>query len=228
MATMAWPSTEPLTFSQGSLLALKLSAFLVMLVGHVDWFFFGGQGVHQGLGRLVFPVFGVIMAYNMSRTDPAKLLRVVVPRLLLAGAVAHLPYAYLTGAQLPLNILFTMAASVACFALVQQRRLGAAVAGVLIFGLLVDYAWFGIAGVVLTAIAFASGHRGYALLAMVWFAVMLWPVNGNMHALLAVPVLYLASRVDLGDAPRLKWFFWIGYPMHAIVLATIKLAVPVP
>lgn len=214
--------TDRLTFSPVAVLSLKLAAFAVMLGDHYDWFFSTGQGIHAGLGRLVFPVFGVVFAFNMARTDWHKLLSVVAPRLALAGAAAHLPYAYLQGAPLPLNILFTLSAAAVAFGVYQRHGLAACALVVLIAGIFVDYAWFGLAGVVAVAVAFRTQPSPVVFLAMLAFSASLWLINGNLLAVLAVPLLLVASRIDMGEAPRLKWLFWLGYPLHLIALAIFK------
>lgn len=211
-----------MVFSDGALLVLKLAAFLVMVLDHVDWLLGTGQGVHAGVGRLVYPVFGTVLAYNIARTSPAKLLEVVGPRLLAFGALAQLPYAYLQGGWLPGNILLTLALVVFAFALVEAGRILAASFLVLVLGAVVDYQWFGVVPVVFLALAFRHGDERCAVLAMFGFALALTPINGNVWALLAVPLLWFASRVPPAAAPRLRWLFWVGYPLHLVALALFK------
>jgi hypothetical protein len=50
----------------------------------------------------------------------------------------------------------------------------------------------------------------------------LWFINRNLWALAALPVLFLASRVDL-RVPRLRWAFYAYYPLHLAALWLIRI-----
>lgn len=224
MEPMASARTDALVFSPAALLFLKVAAFVLMLADHADWLFASGQGPHATIGRLVFPIFGTVLAYNMARTDSAKLLRVVAPRLAWFGLLSQLPYAFLQGGVVPLNIMFTLAASVAAYAVILR---GQFIVGLLLAGcagLFVDYAWFGVLGVVFAAFAFRNGGELRALTAVAGFALALTAINGNLYAVLAVPLVWFVANCAHGDAPRLKWLFWAGYPAHLMAFAAIKLA----
>lgn len=224
MAATHSARTDALTFDNAGLLALKLLAFIWMIADHADWLLGTGQGAHATIGRLVFPIFGAVLAYNMARTDPEKLAQTVVPRLAICGLVAGVPYIYLQGAALPLNIMFTLAASVAVYSLWVRGMPSLAIIAGLLLGTFVDYAWFGVFGVVFAALAFRTGSESRAMLGLFGFALSLTAINGNVWALLAVPLIWMASRLRMGDAPRMKWLFWAGYPVHLAALAVFKLA----
>ena len=215
---------QVLQFDNASLLALKVFAFAAMVLDHLDWFLWTGQGAHAGIGRLVFPIFGVVLAFNASRTDIGKLLHKVIPRLVLIGALAQVPYAVLLGAVVPLNIMFTLALSLAVYCLAERRAWLPAVLLLVVPATFVDYAWYGVAGVALTAWLIRHGDQAHAWLGAVLFCLLLTFVNGNQVALLALPLLWCASRLRIGDAPRWRYLFLVGYPLHLVVLAIVKLA----
>ncbi|MGY0556942.1 MULTISPECIES: TraX family protein [unclassified Lysobacter] len=50
-------------------------------------------------------------------------------------------------------------------------------------------------------------------------------VNLNAWALLALPIVWLASRSDL-SIPRLRWAFWLFYPVHLVAFAVVAVLVP--
>ena len=50
----------------------------------------------------------------------------------------------------------------------------------------------------------------------------LWFINRNLWALAALPVLFLASRVDV-RVPRLRWAFYAYYPLHLAALWLIRI-----
>jgi hypothetical protein len=225
METMASARSDALALSPAALLFLKVSAFVLMLADHVDWLLGSGHGPHASIGRIVFPIFGVVLAYNMARTDSGKLLRTVAPRLAFLGLWSQLPYAFLQGGFLPLNILFTLAAAVAVFAVIDR---GHSVLGLLLAccaGLFVDYAWIGVLGVVCVAFAFRNGGEWRAWCGIVGFSLSLTAINGNLWAILAVPVIWIVASCAQGDAPRMKWLFWFGYPAHLLVLSAARFLV---
>jgi len=50
----------------------------------------------------------------------------------------------------------------------------------------------------------------------------LWFVNSNLHVLAAVPVILLASRLDL-HLPRRRWLFYAYYPLHLAALWLLRI-----
>lgn len=207
--------------SSGGLLLIKLCAFGVMILDHVDWFLYGGSlGIHQTIGRAVFPAFACVLGINLARMNLDGMIRLFL-RLLGAGTLAQLPYAYLQGSWLPLNVLWTLAAAVLVVASVRAgSRLLAAIV-LLAAGCVVDYLWFGIGAVVVVWwLASRGAMRGKLLAA----ALIVVPINLSLWSL-SVLVLGVASAlVPPGDAPRLKWLFYVGYPLHLCALAVVRFA----
>ena len=50
----------------------------------------------------------------------------------------------------------------------------------------------------------------------------LWFINRNLWALASLPLLLVASRVDL-PMPRLRWAFYAYYPLHLAALWLIRI-----
>lgn len=210
-------------FSPRAMLFLKVSAFAVMMFGHADWWLFDESfWIHRTLGRLVFPVFGIILAYHLAHMPMHR----VGPLLLRLGigASVSLPfYGYLQGSPLPLNILATYMVAVACWWLWLRGMEPVAVLVLVVGGAVVDYSWFGVVGVLLAAWWFRTESR-FLLVPVVVFAAVLFPINGNWWALLAVPLVWAAAAWMHGPAPRFKWAFYVGYPLHLVGLALAKAA----
>lgn len=207
-------------FRGGTLTALKWLAVVLMVVDHVDWLVYGRTlGLHDTLGRLVFPIFGAIVGYNAAR--PGALLAGahgrMVRRMLLVGVLATPVYVYLAG-WIPLNIMFTLALGVWVCNVLQHDTKGSgfvAVALVLVGGALVDYQWFGLAYIVAVWAAYSRRWSPWWVLAA---AVALVVINGNLVALWALPVLFLVSRLRL-QLPRHQLAFYAVYPVHLVGLA---------
>lgn len=209
--------TETPAMSDAGRLFVKLSAFALMVLDHVDWFLWGGAlGLNGTLGRVVAPAFVVVLALGLQHVTTADHQARLLLRLLAAGAVAQVPYALLQGAWWPLNIMWTLALGVVLVVLWERGHLfGALVVGVLA-STVVDYGWLG-AGALWVSYGLLRARVPLVCVAAVAGAAFsVW--NGSLWALLAVPLVW-AGEVMPGRAPRLKWFFYVGYPVHLMVLA---------
>ena len=49
-----------------------------------------------------------------------------------------------------------------------------------------------------------------------------YAVSGNLWALAALPVILVATRVDL-HVPRLRWVFYAYYPVHLVAIWLIRI-----
>lgn len=208
-------STFSINLGSGARELLKWIALLAMTGDHVAKVVFGGYvPVVSELGRIAFPLFALVMACNLAQ--PGADLRKSMRRLALWGVIAQPLHALAFGAWLPLNILLTFAlAAVAVHALANNRPLLLLLAaGVL--PMLVDYQWAGVGSVLLAWIAFR--HRAWWLL-LIALAAVCW-ANRNGWALLAVPVVLLAARVQW-QLPRWRWMFYGYYVGHLLVLAVV-------
>lgn len=204
-----------------SALVLKLVALAAMTVDHVDWLLLDGAlGFHATWGRVVFPLFAYVLGANAMRAEPSHLLRRVVPRLLVVGAVSQLAYGALTNWSTPLNVLFTLALSLAVIAWWEQGRKFRAVWAFLVLGLLVDYQWWGVLCVVAAAWSHVDRRVPLWALGITW-AALLYPINGNLWALAALPVIVAVAQIQRTDAPRWKWLFYGYYPLHLFALVLI-------
>lgn len=227
---MVTVTSERAALSDAAILLLKLFALAWMVADHVDLYAFGGAlGIHDGIGRIVFPVFAFVLAYNLTRV-PVERLWSLAYRLAVAGGIATAAYTYLQGGLLLLNVMFTLALAVAVGASWLQGRAVLAAVLFVVGGAFVDYQWFGLLCVLLGWWSLREGGlcgegRRCALALPALFAALLWPINGSWWALLAVPLVLAASTVD-GPAPRLKWLFYGLYPGHLYLLALALWVIP--
>lgn len=222
MTTPTWR----LQVSDGTLEGVKWLALLSMVYDHVMRLLFMGPvlGPVTAFGRLAFPLFAFIFAYNLARPGvDDRVYRRMVLRLVGFGLLALPASIYLTGSQ-TLNILFTFAASVTLLWVLRLRPLWFAVPVALLFfavaGTQVEYGW---QGLVLTLSFFYFTWRGLtldsvAVLAAGFTALAL--SNGNHWGTLSLPIILAASQVKL-PFPRNRWFFYIFYPAHLTVIALL-------
>jgi hypothetical protein len=217
---------------------LKWLAVMLMTGDHVAKVIYGGYvpGLSEA-GRVAFPLFALVMAYNLAQpgADVAKSVR----RLALWGVIAQPVHALVFGYWLPLNILLTFAAAAGCIWALERRHW--ALAALLCFAapVALDYAWPGV-WLVLAAWAWFKNHgrsmhfllgswdfrreRLYLVLPIwVWACMgLLCLYNGNGWALLALPVMALGELS--ARIPRAGRVFYVYYVAH---LACIGLLAPI-
>lgn len=227
MNEFSWPR---LIVSNGTLEALKWLALFLMTVDHVNKFLFNGvNDIAFATGRLAMPIFVFTLAYNLARSDALRrgaYLR-TTKRLTLFGVIAMLAFLALGGinaAWRPLNIMFTLLMMTAVLNFVERATVFSYVvaAGVfLIGGAVVEYWWSALAFGV-TAWWYCKSPGVMPLAGSLVALAALWFINHNFWALLVIPVVFVASIVDL-RVPRLRWVFYVYYPIHLFALCLIRI-----
>lgn len=197
---------------------LKWLAVILMTGDHVAKVICGGYvpGLSEA-GRVAFPLFALVMAYNLAQpgADVGKSVR----RLALWGVIAQPVHALAFGYWLPLNILLTFSLSALVIYAVQRREGSVVVMTAGVLPLVVDYQWAGVGFVLLAWLAF---KRRQSWLLVPAFVAICW-FNGNLWALVALPVAVSLSRVSW-SVPRGRWAFYGYYVAH---LACIGLMAPI-
>lgn len=207
--------------SNAGLLFLKVSVLVCMVIGHADWLLFDkALGFHATIGRTVAPAFAVVLALNLHRLRAGRG-GVLLWRLAFFGVLSQVPYAYLQGDVLPLNILFALLVSVSVVLLSDRGRWFDALLVALVGGAAVDYAWFGVAALWGAHWLLGRGVSIWGAGAWAAFAFACW--NGTLWSFGVLAWLGLASLLK-GDAPRWRWLFYVGYPLHLGLLAGARYA----
>ncbi len=218
----AYISTHSLPIEDDTLEALKWFALVLMVLDHVNKYLFAASwSVVPELSRCVAPIFATVLGLNLSR--PWALHRGVhartAARLLVFALLATPATAALQGAW-PLNSLFTLlAGTLVVLALQHNTAVHLAAGGIVCIaaGFGSDY---GVVGVATVVCAFACGQ------CVTWGRVLAWVasvaayvfVNDNVWALLAVPLLLAAPFVHGLKLPRVRWLFYVVYPLHLTVV----------
>ncbi|HDS1509251.1 TraX family protein [Stenotrophomonas maltophilia] len=197
---------------------LKWLAVILMTGDHVAKVIYGGYvpGLSEA-GRVAFPLFALVMAYNLAQpgADVGKSVR----RLGLWGAIAQPVHALAFGYWLPLNILLTFALCAAAVYAACQKRWNVLAFATVLLPAVVDYQWAGVGFVLLAWLGFRTGRP---LLTLVAFAP-LCGFNGSLWALAAIPVAVALSHAKCA-VPRGRWAFYGYYVAH---LAFIGLLAPI-
>nr|WP_312392366.1 TraX family protein [Stenotrophomonas geniculata] len=197
---------------------LKWLAVILMSGDHVAKVIYGGYvpGLSEA-GRVAFPLFALVMAYNLAQpgADVGKSVR----RLALWGVIAQPVHALAFGYWLPLNILLTFALCAAAVYAAGQRKWIVLALAAAIFPLFVDYQWAGVGFVLLAWLGFRTGRPLLTLAAFAPLCVF----NGNLWSLAAIPVAVGLSHTAW-PVPRGRWAFYGYYVAH---LAFIGLLAPI-
>lgn len=220
------PAHAQVNLADGTLEALKWLGLVLMALDHVNKYLLGGTWPElYMLGRLVMPIFGFVLAYNLARPHAlaSGVHARVMTRLLIFGALATPPFVGLVG-WWPLNILFMLLLATALIWLLAQDRGLARLAAAVLFlfaGAFVEFWWFGVAYCVAAWAFCRHPSLGRALL-LCLATLSLSSVNRNLGALAALPLLWAASQVQI-SLPRSRWVYYAFYPGH---LALIYVASP--
>jgi len=222
---------KPTRIPDGTVEGLKWLALVLMTGDHVNKYLFNATlPVLFWAGRLAMPIFVFVLAYNLARPGALErgVYRRAMSRLAVFGTLASVPFIALGGLYggwWPLNMMFALLVITVTAYLVEhggQWYLIAASAVFLLGGSSVEFWWPGIA----FGLAVWSYTRlpswtaaGIAMLA----CAALYFINDNLLALLALPVIFLASRTNI-SLPRLRWVFYAYYPLHLAVLWLIRIS----
>ncbi|MCO5735585.1 MULTISPECIES: TraX family protein [Stenotrophomonas maltophilia group] len=201
---------------------LKWLALVLMTGDHVLTVFgLGYVPVVSELGRVAFPVFALVMAYNLAQdgADAGKSARRLAAWGLVATPAAMLAF----GQVLPLNVLFTFAAAAGCIWALERRQWALAALLGIVAPVALDYAWPGV-WLVLAAWHWYRGRGGRPWL--VWGCMgLVCAYNGNGWALLALPALRLAHfDWSIPRSGRAFYAYYVGHLALLVVLAAIVAA----
>ncbi len=211
-----------LTFSNGQLEILKWSALVIMTLDHVNKYFFkDALAVVFDIGRVAMPIFFFILAYNLARPGAMEkgVYQRVIKRLAISGMLASIPYIALGGLAVgwwPLNIMFTLLVITITIYLIESEHFILAQVVFFLGGSVVEYWWFASA----FGIAVWSYYKKPSWIAFslaILACASLFIINRNNWALLALPLLFLASRINF-NVPKKRLIFYAYYPLHLAVI----------
>lgn len=222
---VAVAATTPLLIADGTLEALKWFALALMLLDHVNKFLYAEKlPVLFELGRLVVPIFGFVVAYNLAR--PGALSKGVhlrmMKRLALFGAASTPMFVLLVG-WWPLNVLFMLLLVVAIIFVLERGgrgRFAAAAALFVLGGAFVEFWWPALASC-LAAWAYCRQPTPKRLAVWAMATASLFIINQNLWALVALPLVLIVAQLKV-NVPRSRWAFYAAYPLQLLMLLGIQ------
>lgn len=199
----------------------KWVAFAAMLIDHASNFY--DVGLLSFLGRVSFPIFGLLFAMGLSKKITIDKLRSSLLLYFSAGFVAQFVSPLVTHSLFG-NVLFLFSIALIVIYLIQNDYFFSAFVCVVLGGFLVEYWWFGICYVVAAWWVCLKITRSSVILFALSCAA-LCALNGNGWALLSFPVLCLSWWCR--PVVHIKRLLLVLYPLHLAVLSVVVFTVPI-
>ncbi len=221
--------------------ALKIIAALSMLIDHIGYILFPQVEILRIIGRLAFPIFAFMISEGCIHTKNKARYLLTISTLALLCQVVY----YLFAKSLEMCILVTFSLSIiVIYALQNFKSVISAknvskIRSVLAGGVLlltvtcvyflnqyvpIDYGFWGCMAPVAASLVGenrADIYKRVAFFAAV-LAILAITLGGNqIYSLFAIPLLLLYS--GRRGKWRLKYFFYIFYPVHLAVLQGVNM-----
>ncbi len=202
---------------------IQCVAALTMLIDHIGAVFFPTVIGFRAIGRLSFPLFAFGIAQGVTYTSD---FRKYFARILIAAAVSQPIYMKVFGVT-SLNPLFMLAWGAAALHFWKKEK--KVFAGILLLGsAFVDmsYGWYGV------WMIFFFGFYGFKDSLCFYGQVILNVLYGltkgawvQILSLFAFSFLDGKWRIQLLSKKMPRYFFYVFYPLHLLVLWGIKIAI---
>lgn len=213
-----------------STFVLKIIAIVAMLFDHISYIIFGEFSIMNYIGRLAFPIFAFLIAEGYSHTSNLKK---YFYRLFIFAIISQIPYMLFVstfGGSFVLNILFTLTLGLLTITVYEKANnkilgfifviLSAIAAQLLHF----DYGWFGIS----TIFIFHLFKKKKILASILFILVTFINYFYKFILFLDTRYLFIILFVCLTLIPinlynekkgkNIKYFLYIFYPLHLILL----------
>lgn len=198
-----------------------------MTIDHINRVFFNQKFyLAYCAGRLAMPLFAFVLAYNLARVEPIspEIYNKTCKRLIFFGVLATPAYIAMNHIEglFPLNILFAFLVALTVLYCYEKGKAAFpwSICLFLIGGIFIEYSW----SVLLLCFSFWSFCKKIsfrAILMGIAGFVLLYKLNENNWGLAALPLIWLATFIDL-KIPRWRYLFWIYYPTHMTLFCLIN------
>lgn len=194
-------------------------AALIMVVDHIGIMFFPGEMGLRLIGRLSFPLFAFGIAQGVTYTSnfPKYLFRILL------AAVISQPIYERAFYNTNLNPLFTLAFGAMVlwfFRKGQKEQFLAMVLLVFSFWLKSSYSWYGVATIFFYGFYYCAKEVSfYGQMALQVIYGLLTGVWIQSLSLFAFPI---AGRVLKRTVHLPKYFLYVFYPLHLVILMAIR------
>jgi len=217
--------TDIFVLSNGTVELLKWLALFFMTLDHFNKYVYSGTIPYlYEIGRLAMPLFSFVFAYNLARpkTLQNNVYQRVLSRLFVIGLISCVPFIALSPVKFgfwPLNILFTLFFSGLIIFILEKNNKHHLLLALVVFilgGSLVEFWWPALLMTISVWLYLKTFNKEYLFL-WIFSVCSLFIINNNFYALLALPIIYIATKVNV-EFPRWKYAFYIYYPGHLIII----------
>lgn len=221
-----------------SAFSIKIIALLTMVLDHMGIFLFPNVFWLRSIGRLSFPLFAWLISNGAKHT---KNFNAYMRRLFIFGLVSQIPFLLANRTVQPdfsdLNIMFTLLTGLLAIK-VWISALGKSKKYFLIFLLVavshitkMDYGPAGVLSILFFYIFSESSWK--MLLSQVVAFTLVFPLQVslrvgqinffNLFQSLALFSLIFIGQYNFKPGPRVKYLFYIFYPVHFIVFYVLRM-----
>lgn len=232
--------------------ALKLIAALAMLIDHIGLLFFPGKDIFRIVGRLAFPIFAFMIAEGCryTKSKPRHFLTLacfaLVIQVVYFVAMDSLLMSIFVTFSISVILIYSLQYFKKCFFDRECNALKKALSGSLFVALMfgafilnlyvdIDYGFEGSMIPVFASVLHSDENSPPLLkkidvlplnlvlfgIGLAYMAAIGRPIN--YYTLLSIPLLILYSGKR--GTKKLKYFFYIFYPLHLVVLYGISLII---
>lgn len=220
---------------------LKIIAVLTMAVDHVGYFLLRNNFYMRLIGRLAFPIFAFFIAEGMIYTHSRKKYCL---SLLVCAVISQVPYVFLQDFH-HLNVLFTFLIAIFCIYMLEEyknHQISCLIGLILTFFVLAvtelygvfDY---GIFGVLLVLVFYfckqkwlrlSMGALVLVLLTLYNFILSNFTTWGLIEGASLISILLLMAYNGNKGRLKLKWLFYIFYPLHLVLILILRETIVFP
>lgn len=216
---------------------LKIIAMVTMLIDHIGEMLFPELIILKIIGRLSFPIFAYMIAegclYTRNRAKYLGLIAVM--------AIAFQVVYYIFMNSLYMGVLITFSLSIITIYSIDSfinkssaKKCFFAVVGILIVltfsivfpltindqGYLLDYTVFGVA---IPVVIYYSKGKWFKLISATLTLLLLSIYYGGIQYFSLISILLLALYNGQRGKARLKYAFYVFYPLHIVILYAIQI-----
>lgn len=211
--------------------ALKILGIILMTVDHIGLMFVEQDYIFRAIGRIAFPIFAFQITQGFKHTKNKEN---YILKLLIFTIISQLPYWLFLKTAIPtipfsLNVGGTLTLGALCLYVIEKIQylpLRVILVPLLIligFFIPIDYGWFGITMIVL----FYLFENNVVLLSTsLFFIVIIYCIT--RLSIFELPVLLALLPIfayNQKQGPKVKYLFYIFYPLHLLILTVIKLLI---
>lgn len=217
---------------------LKIIAIISMIFDHLGYIIFGNVSYFNYIGRIAFPIFafGISEGYKKTK-NPKKYFF----RLLIFAIVSQIPYVLYMSKILNvkfnpinfnifnLNIGFTLLLGFICITLFDKfkyKSLGLISVFILsIFAEIfpIDYGWYGILLIFAFYLFYDNKKIMFVVYTLLSILKYIYSNNYILFIFFSMIPLLLIYLYNQKRGKNLKYFFYIFYPLHFIILYIIRI-----